>query len=253
MFTNDDDSYMTKIGVVIVDVQNDFCEVGGYAWNYADDRESLISATNKIKDLIETAKDHNFPCFFVRSYFDEKYKLPTLIEKHRDLQINEVVCREGSWGAEFCDVFPNQDDPIVTKHTSDSFLYTFLEPLLRKYNISTIILSGFLTEICVLETGRSALQRGFRVLIPQECTSGLYQSCVVGALDELKTRGAKVFSLDSMLKILVSEAKQKRKHSIGHIEGSGSREFKQIELEFANPFPTKNNDEIKIKNNASTD
>lgn len=196
------------IGVVIVDMQNDFCAEGGVAWKYAENKDAFLLASNKIKDLVQRAKELNFPCFFVRSFMDEKYKLPSLIQKHKDLNIHDILCKEGTWGSEFYKIEPQSNDLIITKHTSDSFLYTFLEPLLHKYRVSSIILAGFLTEICVLETGRSAIQRGFNVLVPRDCTAGLYQNCKNTALDELEARNARIHDYENLLHSLLTIRKK---------------------------------------------
>ncbi len=192
--------------LVVMDVQNDFCAPNGLAARYAESPASLEGAVTNSAALIEYARTAGIPCIFVRSLMDNKYKLPKMLDRHRKLGIKQQICREGKWGADFYRISPNSNECIVTKHTNDAFLYTFLEPLLRKRQARTVIVCGFYTEICVEDTVRSALQRGFHVVIPEECTAGLSLVCMKVSLLNMKALQASVVPLQSLVSSNVNGA-----------------------------------------------
>jgi nicotinamidase-related amidase len=187
-----------RTAVVVLDIQNDFCAPDGVAARYAESLEALESAVEKSTILLEEARKAGVPRIFVRSVMDNKYKLPKLLDRHRRLGFQEI-CREGKWGAEFYRVRPKEDECIVTKHTNDAFLYTFLEPLLRKHQTQTIVMCGVYTELCVEDTIRSALQRGFHVRLPEECTAGLSIECRATSLSNMRALQVEVASLRDLL------------------------------------------------------
>jgi ureidoacrylate peracid hydrolase len=189
----------SAVAVVVVDPQNDFCHVDGVVFKRAEKPQRILDATKWIHSMLTVARRHGVPCFITQSFFDDKYKLPALIKRHRRLGYRQKVCNESTWGAriEAIDIRPS--DFIITKHTADAFLYTCLEPLLWKCGVERLLLCGFLTEICVLETGRSAIQRGFEVIVPREGTAGLSGTCSDVALNELAALQATILSGQALL------------------------------------------------------
>jgi len=188
-----------RAALVVMDLQNDFCAPGGLAVRYAEAPECLERAVANSELLIEHARRTGIPRIFVRSFMDNKYKLPKMRDRHRRLGLKEQICREGTWGAEFYRVVPRSQECVVTKHTNDAFLYTFLEPLLRKCQARTVILCGVYTELCVEDTVRAALQRGFHVIVPEECTAGLSSACTRASLANMAAFQVEVISLRDLL------------------------------------------------------
>jgi len=185
--------------LVVIDIQNDFCAPGGLAVRYAEAPECLERAVTCSELLVAHARSIGVPRIFVRSVMDNKYKLPKLLDRHRKLGLKEQICREGTWGAEFYRIVPRGNECVVTKHTNDAFLYTFLEPLLRKFHARTVIICGLYTELCVEDTVRAALQRGFHVIVPEECTAGLSLACTRASLANMAAFQVDVPSLRELI------------------------------------------------------
>lgn len=195
-----------RAALVVMDIQNDFCAPGGLAVRYAEAPEHLERAVANSELLVEYARSAGIPRIFVRSLMDNKYKLPKLLDRHRRLGLKEQICREGTWGAEFYRVAPRANECVVTKHTNDAFLYTFLEPLLRKAQARTVILCGLYTELCVEDTVRAALQRGFHVIVPEDCTAGLSSACTRASLANMAAFQVEVISLRDLMPAMPARA-----------------------------------------------
>jgi nicotinamidase-related amidase len=64
------------------------------------------------------------------------------------------------------DVSPGER--VLSKTTDDGFVGTALETLLRSAEVSTLSICGVMSEMCVAETARGALQRGFAVVLARD-------------------------------------------------------------------------------------
>ena len=87
------------------------------------------------------------------------------------------LTRELNWeGTKWLDLLV-EDDPrdlhIRTKKRLSAFYPTDLEFLLRQLDVHNVVLTGTLTDCCVLSTAFSAADRDFRVLVPRDVTAGL--------------------------------------------------------------------------------
>lgn len=178
-----------RAALVVIDLQNDFCSPEGAVLKggHAESPEAIERAVERALRLARGLRRAAVPCIFVRSFLDDKYKLPSVLRRHRALGITTPICGENSWGAELYKVELDASDCLVTKHTNDAFLYTFLEPLLRKVGADTLVLSGVYTELCVEDTARSAIQRGFHVVVAEDCTAGLAAACVRVSLETMRS------------------------------------------------------------------
>jgi nicotinamidase-related amidase len=66
---------------------------------------------------------------------------------------------------------PGPDDYFVLKPKHSGFYATCLDLLLEHLGAETVILTGLLTDICVLFTASDAYVRGFRVVVPSDCVA----------------------------------------------------------------------------------
>ena len=77
-------------------------------------------------------------------------------------------------GAEVVEALsPQPGDPLVEKAGYSGFFHTRLEQLLDELEIDDLLICGVLTNVGVLFTAMDALQRGFRVIVPETCVAAL--------------------------------------------------------------------------------
>jgi len=77
---------------------------------------------------------------------------------------------EDTWGTEFFEpVAPIDGEFIVRKRAVSAFSGTELDRLLRVRDISTVALAGSITNFAVEGTAREASDRGYRVIVLQDC------------------------------------------------------------------------------------
>jgi len=68
---------------------------------------------------------------------------------------------------------PHKEDYVISKTSYSCFYKTSLGKLLKKLGITHLILTGVVTNICILYTTAEAYMRGYKVTIPKNCVAAL--------------------------------------------------------------------------------
>jgi len=81
----------------------------------------------------------------------------------------------------------NEDEEVcIGKFGLDSFAGTNLNEILQRNNIRTVIVNGFLTNVCVESTTRTAYEYGYKVIVPNDCccakTKEQHEAAIDGTL-----------------------------------------------------------------------
>lgn len=88
---------------------------------------------------------------------------------------------EGSDGAAIvAELAPRPEDVVVTKHTTSPFHTTDLEVYLRRFGVSTLILTGYSTTGVVEGSLRDARDQDYDCVVVRDC-------CAAGAVQEHDT------------------------------------------------------------------
>ncbi|MDX8380013.1 MAG: cysteine hydrolase family protein [Gallionella sp.] len=83
--------------------------------------------------------------------------------------------KEGSLGAQTLDQLAEFGERITIvngKRGLNAFHETELASLLNRLGITTVVLAGMVTSICIDSTARSAFELGFKVCVLSDCTGG---------------------------------------------------------------------------------
>ncbi len=159
--------------LLIIDMLNDFVRKG--ASLYIEGAERIIP---NIKREIEKAHKEGYPVIYIcdaHSPDDEEFKV---WPKH---------AVKGTEGAQIVEELkPREGDIIIEKKRYSGFYKTNLESILKEKGIKELILTGVAANICVLFTAGDALQRGFKVKIPEDCVAGLTEDDVRFLIREMR-------------------------------------------------------------------
>lgn len=77
-------------------------------------------------------------------------------------------------------------DAVVRKTRYSAFYKTDLEKLLKNKKIDTLVITGILTDICVLYTAGDAYMRGFKVIVPENCVASVSEERHEWALKHMR-------------------------------------------------------------------
>ena len=94
---------------------------------------------------------------------------------------------EGTEGACIVkELTPGKDDFLVTKKRYSCFYKTSLQKVLKQFGTTHLIITGVVTNICVLYTVYDAYMRSYTVTIPENCVTALTKKEHVYALQQMK-------------------------------------------------------------------
>ena len=94
---------------------------------------------------------------------------------------------------------PHEGDIVLTKHRYSAFVDTPLATILRAKNISTVVVAGLTTDVCVGSTARDAFQRDFHVITLADCCAEMTQARHDAALETLADNFGTVCSSADLL------------------------------------------------------
>ena len=173
-----------KTAIVLIEPQNDFLSPGGTMYAYIKDQLAERNVIANLQNLLDQARGKVAKIFYVPFHsfeegFPELKKGGPGYEGLRGIEIDmEADWGTGAWlrgtpGPEIIkELTPQKGDIIVEgKKTLDAFHSTALDYLLRANEIEYVAFTGFHTNWCVESSARSAYDKGYRVLVIEDCTA----------------------------------------------------------------------------------
>jgi len=111
--------------------------------------------------------------------------IPIILIQHTSLQENaETFVKETDTWELLPEVSKRPHDHLVEKNLPGSFTGTDLESWLRKNDIDTVTISGYMTQMCCDTTARQAFHRGFKVEFLSDATGTLNVSNYAGTVSD---------------------------------------------------------------------
>ncbi|MCS6800938.1 MAG: isochorismatase family cysteine hydrolase [Chloroflexota bacterium] len=166
----------THSAVVVVDVQNDFCSLGGYVHRRGQDITPLQTMLTKLRRLLDGARRAGTRVVYVQHTVarDGATESPAYLAYRLKLHGGDCpeLCLEGTWGHQICAaVAPQPGDLVVRKHRQPPWIGTDLDQLLRANGVQTVIATGTMTSACVDWTARLGVQLDYYVVVPEDCVA----------------------------------------------------------------------------------
>ena len=178
-----------RTALVVVDMQRGFLDPGE-AMEVAPARE-IVSA---IQSLLSLFRGKRLPIVFTEFVYSES--VPVLIGSlhpehrpaapgaRRGFGLPSSSCLEGTPSAETVpSLAPRPGEIVVRKRGYDAFAGTQLDAALRALNVTSLVVTGTMTDICVLATVTAALHRQYRVTVVEDGVATLWPEIQRAALD----------------------------------------------------------------------
>jgi nicotinamidase-related amidase len=178
-----------RTALVVVDMQRGFLDPGE-AMEVPPARE-IVPA---IQGLLSLFRDTHLPVVFTQFVYSES--VPVLIgslhPEHRPAApgaprgfgLPSSSCLEGTPSAETVPALaPRPGEIVVRKRGYDAFAGTQLDTALRARNVTSLVVTGTMTDICVLATVTAALHREYRVTVVEDGVATLWPEIQRAALD----------------------------------------------------------------------
>jgi len=178
--------------LIVVDVQNDFCSPEGRFAEGGQDVSMLQAMVPKVLNFLQEARKAQVMIIFVQNTMLSKGRSDSPAWLHWKSKLSGVVpeyTMKGTWGWAFCDgIQPRDGEPIIEKHRPSAFVNTDLDLVLRSNNMESIVVTGCVTQSCVLATARHAAFQDYYVVIAKDCVASTSHDLHEAALKIMETR-----------------------------------------------------------------
>lgn len=164
-----------RTALLVIDMQNAFCAPEGSMTKMGKDTSMCIAAVSPCKRLVDGAHQVGVPVIYTRIVYRPDYAdRGTIPHEIRPALKNLMACVQETWDAELVSTFaPQARDHVFDKNRPSAFYNCGMETALRYLDISTLVVCGVTTNICVESTVRDAGQRDYRTFVVADATGEL--------------------------------------------------------------------------------
>jgi biuret amidohydrolase len=189
---------LRRTALVVIDMQRDFLEPGGFGETLGNDVSLLNRAVKPIRSLLDAWRRRELLVIHTR----EGHR-PDLTDAPRakiergspKLRIGSPgpmgrILIRGEKGHDIVpELYPQAGEPVVDKPGKGAFYATDLQSILQHRGIEDLVVCGVTTEVCVHTTVREANDRGYRCLVPGDCCGSYFPEFHEVGLRMIKAQG----------------------------------------------------------------
>jgi nicotinamidase-related amidase len=198
--------------LVIIDMQRDFLEPGGFGETLGNDVSLLRGAIEPCAVVLAAARDVGMLIVHTREGHlpDLSDAPPAKISRGEPSKrigdygpMGRILIR-GEPGQDIIpELYPQLGEIIIDKPGKGAFYATDLGAVLKENNIDTLLVCGVTTEVCVHTTVREGNDRGYRCVVLADCCASYFPEFHEAGLRMVRAQGG-IFGWVSASKPLLS-------------------------------------------------
>jgi nicotinamidase-related amidase len=190
---------LRRAALVIIDMQRDFVEPGGFGESLGNDVSLLRSIVPACQEVLRAWREAGGRVLHTReAHRPDLLDCPPAkrLRGSPQLRIGDMgpmgrILVAGEPGNQIIDeLAPSPGEWVIDKPGKGAFHATGLERLLRAADIQYLIFMGVTTEVCVQTSMREANDRGFECLVLEDCTASYFPAFKQAALEMMHAQGA---------------------------------------------------------------
>jgi nicotinamidase-related amidase len=189
---------ISRSALVIIDMQRDFLEPGGFGAALGNDVSLLKAAVEPIGNVLKAARETGMLVIHTREgHRPDLADAPPLKVDRGDPNtrigapgpMGRILVR-GEPGHDIIpELYPVAGEPVIDKPGKGAFYQTDLELMLKNRGIETLLVCGVTTEVCVNTTIREANDRGFRCIALSDGCASYFPDFHAAGLAMIKAQG----------------------------------------------------------------
>jgi nicotinamidase-related amidase len=187
-----------RAALVIIDMQRDFIEPGGFGAALGNDVRLLEAAVAPARALLAAWRARGWPVVHTReSHAPDLSDCPPAKRDRGQpaLRIGDPgpmgrLLVRGEPGCEIVPTLaPRPGETVIDKPGKGAFHATPLQPTLQQLGVTQLVFAGVTTEVCVQTTMREANDRGYECLLVEEATASYFPEFKAAAIEMMVAQG----------------------------------------------------------------
>jgi biuret amidohydrolase len=187
-----------RMALVIIDMQRDFLEPGGFGAALGNDISRLKTAAGPCTEVLAAARSAGILIIHTREgHRPDLTDAPPMKVGRGDpaMRIGALgpmgrILIRGEPGHDIIpELYPAAGEPVIDKPGKGAFYQTDLELMLKNRGIETLLVCGVTTEVCVNTTVQEANDRGFRCVVLSDCCASYFPEFHDMGLKMIKAQG----------------------------------------------------------------
>jgi biuret amidohydrolase len=188
----------SQCALVIIDMQRDFLEPGGFGDALGNDVSRLQQIIPTVKGLLAAFREQNLPVIHtVECHRPDLSDCPPAKLRRGEGRLKigdrgpmERILVAGEPGnAIIPELTPFPGEVVLEKPGKGAFCRTNLEAILQEKGITHLMITGVTTEVCVQTTMREANDRGFECLLVEDATESYFLEFKQATLNMVRAQG----------------------------------------------------------------
>jgi len=188
-----------KTALVVIDMQRDFVEPGGFGASLGNDVRLLHAAIGPIATLLAAWRARGWPVVHTReSHQADLSDCPSAkrLRGSPTLRIGEpgpmgrLLIRGEPGTGIIAALAPQRGELVIDKPGKGMFWSTGLHEMLQALGVTHLIFTGVTTEVCVQTSMREANDRGYDCLLVEDATESYFPAFKAAALAMIAAQGA---------------------------------------------------------------
>lgn len=159
--------------LIVVDVQNDFCDSNGFfPMHFGLDVNGIDETLDRIGEALRIWRSKDLPLMFTQAIGDPHYLSRTQFKRYNKMGKLGFL-KDGSWGADFYRLKPEEKDRIFKKGGYDPFITPEFKDYILE-NANRLVLCGFFSDVCIDATARTSDQLGIETCVLGDCSKSMF-------------------------------------------------------------------------------
>lgn len=201
----------TRTALVIIDMQRDFVEPGGFGAALGNDVSLLGPSIAAVESLLSAFRRHGLTVVHTKECHQPDLADCPPAKRTRgngSLRIGDTgpmgrILIHGEPGNDFLpSLTPREGEIVINKPGKGAFYATNLHGHLESRGITHLLLTGVTTEVCVQTTMREANDRGYECLLVEDATESYFPHFKQATLEMVRAQGGIVGWTASSTQIL---------------------------------------------------
>lgn len=191
----------TSLGLIVIDMQRDFIEPGGFGAALGNDVTPLRAIVPTVRKLIDSFRAAGLTIVHTKEC--HRPDLSDCPPAKRDrgkpsLRIGDLgpmgrILIAGEPGSDILpELAPLDGEIVIEKPGKGAFHATKLQEVLAARGITHLVFAGVTTEVCVQTTMREANDRGYTCLLAEDATESYFPRFKQATLEMIRAQGAVV-------------------------------------------------------------